>query len=352
MAKYDVTPELAETIKSVRIQNHVSAKAVAGFIGKSQSYISKLEKGDIKTIQETDLTRILQYIYRDEENFQDFLNNTLAKLLNTLELRYSDKDIDEQLWFYNYDTVLRYIPIPGEMIDDINLRLESLHISCQEICDRINTNEDISPEVINTDQYPFNEWQAFVVDHQVKFQFIKMKVLCSEIEKILTKECISCNYITMLSLVYYLLKMERDLHQIEEDKKAEIMKEAHSYLNDHKFFSLSEKNKLSQQAKNQSELDGLISSFDRKNAALLSEILVSFRVFSDIDIAKTNRYLETLVKNLKWDNSFTMTFLSLPFFELSTMGYTTKKQILVEIQQIIEKYKNLPATQKQMEVYE
>lgn len=352
MAKYDVTPELAETIKSVRIQNHVSAKAVAEFIGKSQSYISKLEKGDIKSIQETDLTRILQYIYRNEENFQDFLNNTLEKLLNTLELRYSDKEIDEQLWFYNYDTVLRYIPIPGEMINDINLRLASLHISHQEICDRINTNEDISPEVMNTDQYPFNEWQAFVVDHQIKFQFIKMKVSCPEIEKILAKEIVSCNYITMLSLVYYLLKIERNLYQIEENEKSELMYEAHTYLNNHKFFSLSEKNKLSQQAKTQSEIDDLISSFDRKNVDLLSKILVSFRIFSDIDIAKANKYLETFVKNLEWDNSFTMAFLGLPFYDLSAMGYTAKKQMLVEIQQIIEKYKNLPAAQKQIEVYE
>ena len=42
MPKYAVTPVLADTIKTVRLQNHVPSKAVAEHIGKSQSYMSKL----------------------------------------------------------------------------------------------------------------------------------------------------------------------------------------------------------------------------------------------------------------------------------------------------------------------
>ena len=42
--------ELASTLKSIRIQYNVTAKSVAEYIGKSQSYISKLEKAEIKTI--------------------------------------------------------------------------------------------------------------------------------------------------------------------------------------------------------------------------------------------------------------------------------------------------------------
>ena len=179
-----------------------------------------------------------------------------------------------------------------------------------------------------------------------------MKVRCSEIDRILNKECVSCNYITLLSLVYYLVKIEKKLYRIEEAEKYRIMNEANTYLNSFKFFSLAEKNKLRQKAKTQSELDTLISSFDCENTALLNEIIVSFRVFSDIDIAKTNKYLETLVKNLKWDNSFTMAFLGLPFYNLNTMGYTAKRQMLSEIQKTIEKYRNLPDAQKQLEVYE
>lgn len=349
MAKYDVTPELAETIKSVRIQNHVTAKSVAEHIGKSQSYMSKLEKGDIKSIQEEELTRILRFIFGSDESFQDFLNSTLDKLLDTLELRYSNKEIDEQLWFYNYDTVLRYIPIPDSMVDDINSRMFSLQISSSEICDRINSNEDISPEVKNTDQYPFNEWQAFVVDHQVRFHFIKMMVSNTEIEQILTRECTRCNYVTLLSLVYYLLKIEKKVSVPEDDS---LMREAHDYLNSYKFYSLAEKYKLSQQAKTDAELDNLMSTFDKTNSALMNEVITAFSVFSDLDIAKMNKYLEAFVNNLKWDNSFMMTLLGTSFFDLESISYTAKKQMLTEIQAITEKYKELPDVQRQLELYE
>lgn len=62
MARYDVTPELASIIKSTRIVNNVTAKSVAEHIGKSQSYISKLEKGGIKSIEENELISIFKFI--------------------------------------------------------------------------------------------------------------------------------------------------------------------------------------------------------------------------------------------------------------------------------------------------
>ena len=42
MAKFEVTPELANMIKSARVQNDITAKAVAEHIGKSQFQRIKL----------------------------------------------------------------------------------------------------------------------------------------------------------------------------------------------------------------------------------------------------------------------------------------------------------------------
>jgi len=349
MAKYDVTSELAETIRTVRIQNHVTAKSVANHIGKSKSYISKLEKGEIKSIQEEELTTIFRFILGNDEGNQDFMNNKLEKLLDTLDKRYSKDEINEQLWFYNYDTVMRRIPIPETLIDDINSRIQLQQISIQDICDRINANEDIYPDVKNADKYPFNEWLAFVKNHQEKFRFIKMMVSNSEIEKILTKQQTSCNYVTLLSLVYYLLKIERNTGEKEDDN---LMREACDYLNNYKFFSLTEKYKLKKQAKSKAELDDLMSSFDKENSRLLYEIVTTFKLFSDVDIAKTNKNLKVFVNNLKWDSSFMMALISTSFCDLNSMSFTVKKQMLTEIQAIIQKYKEIPDSQKQLEVYE
>ena len=349
MAKYDITSELAETIKTVRIQNHVTAKAVADHIGKSQSYISKLEKAEIKSIQEEELTKVFRFILGSDEGYQDFLNNKLEKLLDTLEIRFTDDEIKDQLWFYNYDTVLRIIPIPDTLIDDINDRMHLMQISTSDICDRINSNEDIYPDVKNTDKYPFNEWQALVENHQPKFEFIKMRVSHKEIDQILTKQRTSCNYVTLLSFVYYLLKIEKGVDPKEDNS---LMIEARNYLNNYKFYSLTERNKLRKQAKSKSELDNLMSSFDKDNSQLLFDIITAFKVFSELDIARTNKYLETFVANLKWDNSFMMALIGSSFHDVNNMSFYAKKQMLMEIQAIIQKYKDLPESQKQLEVYE
>lgn len=353
MAKYDVTPELAATIKSVRVQNHIAAKSLAEHIGKSQSYMSKLEKGDIKTIEESELTTIFRFIYGNNSS-QDFFDSSLGKILDTLVLRYSDKEIEEQLWFDNYDTVQRQIPVPEIIIDDISERMKSINLSAEQLCERINSNEGISPKVTNADKFPFNEWQAFVVNHKIEFSFIKLKLQSDDIKKLLSREKTSANYITLLSMVYYLSKIETFGSQkdIPEEEDILLMRNAKTYLSNHKFFSIAEKNRLHRQARSKEEKEALLSTFDKQNGEVIKEILVAFQIFSDLDIERTTNNLVAFLKNLKWDNSFMMKLISMTFFEMDNISFSVKKDMIVEIQDIIEKYKNLPDEKKRIETYD
>ena len=47
MPRAIVTPELAETLRGIRLQNKIQAKNLAAHIGKSPAFISKLESGNI-----------------------------------------------------------------------------------------------------------------------------------------------------------------------------------------------------------------------------------------------------------------------------------------------------------------
>lgn len=354
MAKYDVTPELAATIKAVRVQNHIASKSVAEHIGKSQSYMSKLEKGDIKTIEEAELTSIFCFIFGSDKGFQDFLDSSLGTIFSTLELRFSDKEIADQIWFDNYDTVLRLIPIPESMIDDLYERMAMINLSIEDLCIRINSNEGISPRVQNTDSYPFNEWHPFVVNHQIEFRFIKMKVDTANIKEIFAKAISATNYVTMLSIVYYIMKIEdfSEKIQLSEEEDKLLMRKASDYLNSYKFFSIFEKNRLQKQAQSGAERDALLSSFDKENSALINEILSEFQVFSDLNIVKMNEYLSEFVENLKWDNSFMIKLISVPFYDIKDASFTLKKEMLAEIQSVMRKYKELPDNQKRIENYD
>lgn len=354
MAKYDVTPELAETIKAVRIQNHVAAKSVAEHIGKSQSYMSKLEKGDIKTIQEEELTKIFRFVFGGDKGFQDFLNSALGTIFDTLEIRFSNEEIAEQIWLDNYDTVYRLIPLPDELVDSLNTRLRAVGLSNAELCDRINANEGISPKVKNTDQYPFNEWQAFVVNHKIEFTFIKMSVTVSDIDKILNRMTRAANYVTVLAMAYYITKTERfgSTICISDDDERIVMREARDYLSSHRFYSIAIKNRLSRQVQSNAERYELLSSFDKENVTLVNEVLEFIRIFSEIDIVNVNRQLTALVNNLKWDGGFMMRLLSTSFSDMDITSFTIKKQMLLEIQAVAERFNELPAEQKRIETYE
>lgn len=355
MAKYEVTLELAEILKAVRVQHHVTAKAVAEHIGKSQSYMSKLEKGDIKTIDESELTSVFRFIYgNNEADFESFFSSSLEKILDTLELRYSDEEIREQNWFHNYDTVQRLIPVPSNLIDDLYERMVSNNISIEYLCKRINSNEAISPKVNNTDRYPFNEWQSFVVNHKIEFGFIKMKLNLADIEKLFSKQIISTNYVTMLSIAYYVFKIETygSKKDISDPDDIQLMDKATEYLSNHQFYSIASKNALRKRARSKEEYDTLLSSFDKENSAVINELLKAFRVFSELDIAKTNEYLTCFVNNLRWDSGFMLKLISTTFYQMEDVSFSVKKEMLTEIQSIFSKYKELPETQKRLETYD
>lgn len=354
MAKFDVTPELGEIIKTVRMQNHVSAKSIAEHIGKSQSYMSKLEKGAIKTIQEEELTSIFRFILGSQKNFQGFLDSALGKIFDTLVIRYSDDDIDKQIWFDNYDTVIRQIPLPIDLIKNINDRMRSIGLSIEALCARINANEGIPSEVEQIEKYPFNEWCPYVVDHKFMYSFIKMQVTASEVTSILEGRISTSNYVTLLAIVYYLTKIEKcgERVNISEPEESSIKICTKEYLNQYRFFSIAEKNKLRRQAHSKAEQDALLSSFDQENNSLINGILTAFKLYSEIDITFVNKSLKAFVSNLKWDPGYMMRLLSIPFSELEISSFTVKKQMLSEIETIANRFGNLPSEQKALETYD
>ena len=81
MAKVYVTQELAETIKSIRLQNKILSKDLANIIDKSPSYVTKLEKGEIQTIDIDELNKIFNYIIGDDTSFDE----TIQKIYSVLK---------------------------------------------------------------------------------------------------------------------------------------------------------------------------------------------------------------------------------------------------------------------------
>lgn len=354
MAKFEVTPELAGIIKAERTKRNITAKSIAEFIGKSQTYMSRLEKAEIKTIEESLLTQILNFIFGNEEGSQDALDSIIEKIGTAIELQFSDEEIQNQMWFDTYDTVRRKIPIPVELVNDLNERMARRGVSVEELCARINANEGILPQITNADHYPFNEWQALVENHKIVFYFIKVKVTTEEIRDVLSRAVVSSNYILLLSICYYLRKIELYGSKVilEEDENKKLNNEAANYLSSFRFYSISEKNRRSRMAKTEEERQDLLSSFDRENQMVIQRLLANIRIYSELDVETSNRTLSTLVSNLDWDIGFVMALLGMKLHELKDISFSNKKQMLVEMYEVFLKYKNMPEELKKIDTYQ
>ena len=182
MPRAIVTPSLAETLRSIRLQNKIQAKQLASHIGKSPAFVSKLENGSIQTIDTEELNSILQFISGQEPPVE-----LAEQIYKSLKLKYSAKEIEEQLWFVNYDTVECLLPIPNELIEDFNSRIDRLGITRHYLTSRINANEAISDEENNDRSIPYNQWY-----HQERLggnaHSIKIRLPEEQLNKILDKE--------------------------------------------------------------------------------------------------------------------------------------------------------------------
>ncbi len=347
MPRAIVTPALSETIRSIRLQNKIHAQKLATLIGKSPAFISKLENGNLKTIDSEELYVILKYISKEEPDL------ILAdQIYNSLKLKYSAKEIEKQIWFANFDTVKCLIPIPEALIDYINNTLDTSNIARDYLLKRINANEALSEREINDNTITCNEWYASETDGE-NVQSIKIKMSLDSLNKILDKKQDRIPYIFLFCIVFYILKIREFSSNvsISEDDNTRLMNSTSEILNSFKFYSISEKNRLINEQATKNNISDILNSFDRENIDIINDIITGFQLASQRDVKTTNEKLFTFSKNLHWDLGFMLKLISLDFNTLGDTNYSNKKKLLEKIEQLIVEYRNLSDDQNRLEQY-
>lgn len=347
MPRAIITPELTETLRSIRLQNKVQAKKLAEHLQKSPAYISKLENGGIQTIDTKELYNIFQFISRESNSME-----VAEKIYKSLKIRYSSKEIEEQLWFTNYDTVDCLLPIPEALIQELNDRIKKLEISRQYLNERINANEALTSEEINDNSIPFNQWF-----HQKRIggsaQSIKIKLSEKQMNKILDQQIDVAPYVFVFCISFYILKIESygETVSLSDEENSALMKRTTSILNSYKFYSIFEKNALIAQKQTEDEVHELLNSFDNTNIEIINDILTGLHVASKHNIKSTNTQLGQFSKNMHWDLGFMLRLISMEFTLLQKTSVSNKRNLLNEIEGLIQKYSAIPAEQNIIEEY-
>ena len=349
MPKIVFTPELADTLKAIRVENKVPAKEVAAAIGHSPSYVSKLENYGIKTLPKEEFDQLLEAIIKDAANAEE----RKEQLLSLYSIRYSKEEREEQLWYLNLDTVERILPIPPLLVAEVMEMLTELGISISALVDRINSNEELDESTINDDKVPTNVWFEISDDPETKHS-IKMHLDEQEVEGILSGKITYCNYVTILAIVHYTLKCAvRDSGEgWTKEELFDIAIKQRDFLDKHKFYTMTRKAALLSRAHSELEVNGILNEFDLKTQELTNTILKYLRVAADLNVMRANKILEQLGKNFEWDFNFMLQLASVKFESIGECSFSNKNQLLKEIRALVGKYRDMPEEEKKVDTYE
>ena len=330
MAKVEVSKELAETLKELRLQYKVQAKSVAAALGKSNAYITKLEKGGIQTITREELAIIYDVIAEKADN-PESVEDRIVRLLN---VRYSEEEIKEQIWLYNFDTTFRQIPVPEELIDEINIMIEENQINRVYLFDRINSNEGLTQEDRSNDNIPYNEWYKTDVSFG-----IKLKIDWNIFNDLLDKKIDKSIYMYPYSILTYLYLIISENKQNETTSFAYCENLAIKTMNKFKFYSLRER-VLLYGNNTEKENNNILTSFDKDNVEIINRILNGFHFITEVDIKIANERLTDFANNLDYNIGFMLKLISLDYKKLESTSFEQKKSFLNDVEKLIEKYSN------------
>lgn len=348
MARVEVTPQLCATIKAIRTKNNIRSNALAKHLNKSTAYITKLEQCEILTIDQDTLVKLFNFVMAGDRSDNDMI----VEIFNSLKMKYTQEEIEEQLWFENFDTTTRLLPIPSELIDEFNCLIVSLGISRSELLSRINANEALNESLKKSKKYPTNQWFQVKGPETVQ-RVIKIHLTIDELDAILDKKQTECTYIYLQVITFYLFKIRQFNQQVDigDMNYNELFKQASEFLSKYKVYSLVEKEKLLREAQTEADRERVLNSFDITNRDIVAEIFSGFDYWSVRDIKQANIQFASFLKNMQWDLSFMMKLISFPFSDLSRASYTNKKLLIEEIRQVLERYQEMPADDRSIEEY-
>ena len=317
MAKLNMSIEIATYLKETRLKSNITAKDMAEYIDKSPAYITKLEKGDIQAI--------------DLDVFRSFLSkcfgNDELKITEAIEYIYqtfnasifaSEEEEKSRKEYEDFDKVSRKIPLSNELKQEIFSRIEQSGYNLKQIIDKINQNDDV-PDLKNRPDVKPNTWYC---SNGVSSILIKLDY--DEINNILNSPNSSCNYITIQSILY-------TINRLNELKPIQAMNEACQTMAQFKFYTISERHKYYGK-------DDLAAKDDVENREKIRSLLSFLTALSDQNVSVTNMQLGRILNNLKMDIGFTFAFMSLDLGKLENVTRASKKDFLIEVKELIDKY--------------
>ena len=340
--KLRVTPELSMLLKTLRVQSNISSKDLAAHIDMSPSYVSKLEGGSVRFIQEKLLRSILCFICKST----DFYGEVLPNVYKLLKGIVSTADVINQDWFMQFDIIERQVAIPQGMGAALDELLDKASVTHEDLLAFINSNVDSD----SNQSLPANRFVAIPYGDTSR---LAMRVALSreDLEKVLVKADGSAPYNIAHAVVYGVMRLAyfgEDVDtKLPPTQAIEVLMRSASFMDAWGADSLVG---MSQFLSSDEFVHRQLPLLGRQGdiiAALASRLEEA----ASYDSAAVNNQLYCFTQTMDWDPAFALYILGIPFFRLGEMGHTKKTQLLHDIEKLLECYDALSDYEKSLESY-
>ena len=339
--KFDVTPELASLLKTLRVRNGVSSKEVAERLGKSPSYLSKLEGGAVRTIDEGQLKDMLVFICGGADFYETALPEAAGLLLSTIER----SRLVDQVWFLQYDVIERPVTVPEGMARDIALNFDSMHVTSRQVADLINANIDSEM----TSAFPANQVIAMEYEGNRRL-LIRTEFPENAIEQVIHGKAPITSYIILYTVVHAMFRMQRFpgvQTKLPPTDAMSLLSSAAEYMGRWEIHSLVG---FSNYLVSDEFIDGQLPLASAESG-IVERIAVQLSEIVNHDSLNAISELNSFYKTLDWDPAFALKIAGLPFYKLNGMSYANKRKLIEEMSDLLERYDNMDDFDRKIESY-
>ena len=328
MANITVTPELASIIKRERANANpkLSAKELSLAIEKSDTYISTLERGNIKKLDSKLFINIFRKIkICSDAEFQNYINTILNDAFTSI--KYNEKELKKQEWILQLSLVMRKIPISPNIITFIKESLAELNLTDIDLIRKINSNTYLpNPEKL--------EYNTLKIDDDGLWSY-KYKLSDNTINDIVTSKAKTCNFIIMLGIIY-------NIYLLQGNDNALAQKNANKFLFDNKFYNLNQiykvrKAELEKTADKENPYSFALPEYETDFAKTLDSLKQYINEFRDMNVDSALSMITTVEKNLKLDAQFMNVIYKIPFYKLfKDFNVQQKQNFLSKLRTLID----------------
>lgn len=339
--KFLVTPELAKLIKTLRVHNGMSAKELAEHMGKSPSYVSKLEGGDVRFIEQDNLTEVLSFT----AGGRDFYEETLPAAVKLLQGTMDGSRLVDQVWLMQYDVVERPVRVPGDMARDIAANLDKMGASPADLVELVNANIDsqMSPS------FPANEMIA--VDYDGKRRMLaRVEIAQDTVDQVLSTRDFVVGYFMLYNIVHALFRMQHFpgvQTKLPPDDAAKVLRCAAAYMGRWGIHSLIGYSHFV----SSDEFIAYQRPLATSEAGVVERIAAQLKEIAAHDSLHAINQLNTFHETIDWDPAFALKVMGIPFALLDDLSFTNKRKLLDEIQALVDRYDRMSDFERKMENY-